>query len=186
MVLLAVKAIVQILKPELKFDDYATLALLIIAVVPWFAHFLEVIKFGDVEFKFQRLEKQQVQHDEELRQHTRYLGQLFNGLVGDRGRELLAYLRDNKPYTYKYSDDTKQEFRTMLRQLRLLGFIELRDSVHNVIDDKRPNVDLTKEVALTALGSSYLESSVFRAAISPVKEPPDRPLQPTGGAGATS
>jgi hypothetical protein len=58
----------------------------------------------------------------------------------------------------------------MLRQRRLLGFIEIKDSVHDVIDDKRPSVDLTKEVALTALGSTYLESSVFRAATSPGKD----------------
>jgi hypothetical protein len=55
----------------------------------------------------------------------------------------------------------------MLRQLRLLGFIEASDSISHIIDDKRPKVNLTDEMALTPLGESYLASPIARATIVP-------------------
>ena len=55
----------------------------------------------------------------------------------------------------------------MLRQLRLLGFIDASDSISHLIDDKRPNVNLTEEIALTPLGESYLSSPIAHPSIAP-------------------
>jgi hypothetical protein len=164
-VLFCAKVFAQAKFPNLKLDDATTIALVVFAAAPWLARLFELIKFGDFEFKFQKLEQNQQQHQLELQEHAKYLAQLFNGLVGERGREFLSYLRDKKPFVYTYSDDTKQDYRTMLRQLRLLGFIEASDSVSHIIDDKRPKVDLTQEIALTPLGESYLASPVSRMPI---------------------
>jgi len=159
-ILLVSKVIAQEVFPNLSFDDATTIALLVFAAAPWLARSLEFIKLGDIELKFQKLEKNQERQGSELQEHAKYLAQLFNGLVGDRGRKVLIYLQDKKPLIYEFSEDTKQEYRTMLRQLRFLGFIEVSESISHIIDDKRPKVDLTQELALTPQGQSYLASPI--------------------------
>ena len=87
---------------------------------------------------------------------------LFNGMVGPEGLALLTNLRDNKPFRYEYDADTKQGYRMMLRQLRLLGFIKVKGGgqLSDIIDDKLPIVNLTEKIAIMKLGVDYLSSPI--------------------------
>lgn len=169
--LLTVKTCLAISKPELKLDDVPTIVLLILAAAPWLARSIKGFKFGDLQIDFYEIREKQLQHDVELRQHFNYLGELFNGMVGDRGRHLLTHLNQKKPFIYRYTDDTKDENRTMLRQLRVLGFITLDDKAHHLIDDKQPEIDLTDHVQLTPRGVDYLRSPLYRATTADSDEP---------------
>lgn len=162
--LLALKGLLESSQLALKFDDVPTIVLLVLAAAPWLARSIKGFQFGDLKVDFHEIREKQQQHDAELRQHFQYLGELFNGMVGDRGRELLMHLQLKKPFLYRYTDDTKDENRRILRQLRVLGFVTLDDSAHHLIDDKQPEINLTDHVQLTPRGAAYLQSPLYRAA----------------------
>src|SRR4051812_40211639 len=94
-------------KLTLKFDDVPTIVLLILAAAPWLARSVKGFQFGDLKVDFHEIREKQQQHDAVLKQHLQYLGELFNGMVGDRGRELLMHLKSKQPFIYRYTDDTK-------------------------------------------------------------------------------
>jgi hypothetical protein len=167
LVLLAVKLVLQTRFPTLNFDGASTIALAVLAAAPWLARLVDLVKVGNVELTFKKIENQQTLQGALLAEHAKYLGQILDGLVGDDGKRLLESVRDRKPYPYVYDPETKQEFRTMLRQLRFLGFITTKIPVSRIIDDKRPKVDLSQEVVLTQAGAHFLSSPMGRALGSP-------------------
>ena len=165
LVLLIAKLIVQIKAPDAKFDDAFTIGLIVIAALPWLARLLESMKLGSVEVKFRELEAEQRQQEVSLKQHAHYLTQLFHGMIGERGRDVMQRINDSNDSNaciYEFSEDTKQEYRTALRQLRLLGFIELNNnkSVSDIIDDRVRKIDLLQEVTITPSGRAFMTSQV--------------------------
>jgi hypothetical protein len=176
--LLAFKGRLEINELAPTFDDVPTIVLLVLAAAPWLACSIKGFQFGDLKVDFHEIREKQQQHDAELRQHFQYLAELFNGMVGDRGRELLMHLQHKTPFIYHYTDDTKDENRTLLRQLRMLGFVNLNDNAHHLIDDKRPEINLTDHIQLTPRGAAYLRSPLYRVATVGSEEMAEPQLSP--------
>ncbi|MEQ1905730.1 MAG: hypothetical protein ABL888_16195 [Pirellulaceae bacterium] len=165
LVLLVAKVALHSRYPALKFDDITTLGLLVVAAIPWIATLIESLRVGDVEVRFKGIEEEQDaqadilanQHDV-LLQTVRRLSNMIDEMVGQNGRSLLAHLRDKKTYVYEPSADGRDEMRSTLRQLRLLGLISTQHKIHDLIKDTGDPVDLNQELIIEPKGALYLEA----------------------------
>lgn len=114
-------------------NDNLAIVLVIAAGIPWLPQFLDKIKVGDVDIKFQLNEQQKRQNIQERRQDQqereirslKFLVEYF--LSGNQNEHLERFEDPSSKFLYDKNDFYYEQKRSELRRLREFGLIEQKN-----------------------------------------------------------
>jgi hypothetical protein len=173
---------------EPKAVDAVSVGLLLLALTPWLADFLQSIVIGTSKVEFRKLEERQDNQEEQMRL-IRFL--IMNLLPGYEIKHLEKFQREGE-FWIDINIDTNEKFGNELRHLRDLGFIRQlgRQGVRSLIErnaSKEPVVlregkqsrDAKAYFQITDAGSEYLQ--LQKAAQGAAKPDPEVKSAAEGG-----
>jgi hypothetical protein len=167
LLLLVVKVLVQAVVPDLKLDDLVSVGLLIVAALPWVAQLLTSAKLpGGLELVFREIKeaqaKQAIEISHQKVEFDKGLDRILNvikNLVSDEDEEVLRRLASTEKMLHTHdSDVSEQVMRARLRRLRTLGLIDVKRSIHRIIDEKNVNKDIKADIAVSEEGQKFLKA----------------------------
>ncbi len=120
------------------FTDSVTLVLIIVAVLPWLALFLESAQFGSASLKFRQLEERQEQQEYQIKA-LQFL--VRNYVSEDELGHLRKLASDDSVFEFTQSTTTKF-FEQELNRLRAMRLIANRQGkyLHDLISQQSANV----------------------------------------------
>ena len=143
-------AAVHMISPGLRIDEI-TLALLIMAMVPWLAAFLHDLELpGGWKVKFREIKEEH----EQTRQDVDRLKFVISHFVTDDELKHLQTLADGRPFPFR-RDETWAFFSAELRRLRALGLIAGHPN-RGVRSLEAQGGDVNDHFQITARGQEYL------------------------------
>lgn len=137
----------------LKFDAVG-LGLIVVALAPWLAAFVQSAKLpGGWEFQFREVKEQQQRQGQEIAR-LKFLLEGF--LTGDELRHLQRLTRD-EPFLVRF-DATSKYFEAELRRLRALGLVSNPPGkgVRSLLVDDGQARDVRDHFCITEKGREYL------------------------------
>jgi hypothetical protein len=142
--------------PEIKIDN-TILFLLVIALIPWMPDFINTVKFGEYEIKFDRLKYKVAEQKEELDKQKIMIHEMVIYAMSESIYKHLWEIdyRTSNGGEYLYRENPP--FKREMYYLRDNGYIENIKADFIDFDSHMHDKDLTQLVKLTPIGNFIIQ-----------------------------